>query len=91
MKKRLLAGIAVFLAALVLLTLFGYRAQKATVLECTADAVIAALDDGKTVVQVENYRTYLPAGEALTPRDRIAIRCSFFNDLDIRSIRLLTD
>ena len=86
MKKKTLIVIAVILIALILLTMFGSKSEKGTIKEFVDDAVIVALDDGKTVVRIEDYHTYISTDEEIAVGERVKIKCALFNDMRILGI-----
>ena len=74
MKKRVIIA-AVILLVLGLLLCRG-EVVKGSIIEFKDNAVIVASEDGKKVVRVEEYRTYVPADEEWAVGDRVAIRSS---------------
>lgn len=91
MKKKTIIVIAVILIALILLTIFGSKPEKGTIKEFVDDAIIVALDDGKTVVRIEDYHTYISTDDEFVVGDRVKIKCALFNDMNILGIYLLND
>lgn len=89
MNKKVKVIITSLLLVLVLICIWSVNTSKmGTVKEFADDAVIVELSDGKTVMQIENYLTYVPSDEQLSIGDSVKIRTGFFNDLRILSIRL---
>ena len=89
MNKKCKTIITSLLLVLVLICIGSVNTSKrGTVKGFADDAVIVELSDGKTVMQIENYLTYVPSDEQLSVGDSVKIRTGFFNDLRILSIRL---
>ena len=86
--KSTAAVIAILLLALLVCAGLVNRVKKGTIIGFADEAVIVALSDGKSVVQIEDYLSYLPSGAQISIGDPVKIKTGFFNDLRILSIQL---
>ena len=59
MKKKTISIIAGIIFGLLLLTIFGNIPENGTIKDFVDDAVIVAIDGGKKLVCINDYRTYI--------------------------------
>lgn len=89
MKKKSTAIVtAIMLLVLLVCARLVNRVEKGTIIGFSDEAAVVALSDGKTVVQIEDYLSYLPSGAQVLIGDPVKIKTGFFNDLRILSIHL---
>ncbi len=91
MKKKTISIIAGIIFGLLLLTIFGNISEKGTIKDFVDDAVIVAIDGGKKVVGINDYRTYISDDDEFVIGDRVIIKRAFFNHEKVLGIYHLDD
>lgn len=90
MKKKTKVIVAVLCVLLVValcaISLFADFPHKGTVIDFVDDAVVVKSDNGKKVTLIEEYQTYISAGEELSVGDKVIIRNGLFSDLSIHRV-----
>ena len=84
-KIKVIIGM-LWIILVVAISLFADFPQKGTVTEFVDDAVVIKSKDGKRVTLIEEYLTYIPAGEQLSVGDKVIIRDGLFDDLSIHRV-----
>lgn len=77
---------AILVVALTAISLYSDFPKKRTVIEFVDDAVIVKSNNGKKVTLIEEYQTYISAGEELSVGDKVIIRNGLFSDLSIHRV-----
>ena len=60
--------------------------RKGTIIEFVNDAVIIASENGKRVTLIEEYHTYIPAGEQWSVGDKVIVIDGLFSELTIHRL-----
>lgn len=76
------------LVAFVLVCAASGSTEIGTIIEFVDDAVIVAMEDGKSVIRIEDYHTYIPTGEQWLLNDKVQIKNSrILNKLSIHRLK----
>ena len=86
MKKKTISIIAGIIFGLLLLTILGSIPEKGTIKDFADDAVFVAIDGGKKVVGIHDYRAYISDDDEFVIGDRVKIKRAFFNHMEVLGI-----
>ena len=85
MKKKVMIGICVLLGMVLIIASLG-RSERGTITEFVDNAVIVTSDDGKKVIRIENYHSYVPTGEQWSIEDKVEIKSGIFTGFSVRRL-----
>ena len=86
MSKETKNLMVALLVMLILVSVFIGSSEKGTIIEFVDDAAIIASEDGKKVMRIEDYLTYIPTGEQWSVGDKVKIRDGLFSELRIHRL-----
>ena len=85
MKKKVIIGICVLLGMVLIIASLG-RSERGTITEFVDNAVIVTSDDGKKVIRIENYHSYVSTGEQWSIEDKVEIKSGIFTGFSVRRL-----